>query len=133
MDENGEYFPRIDDYSAAICEILQEAVPEIPWVEEVKGPALRADATGTMAADSSKVSAEEKADEEGTISFNVTIIVPDQSALRLENLAMKAREALNGTDIMDGHVDTIQFGIAQGQRGRNPGAAVLVYNVKACF
>lgn len=39
MDENGEYLPGIGDYSAAICEILQEAVPEIPWVEEVKGPA----------------------------------------------------------------------------------------------
>ncbi len=133
MDENGEYLPGIDDYSAAICEILQEAVPEIPWVEEVKGPALGATATGTIAADSIKFSGQDKVDEEGTISFNVTIIVPDQSALRLENLAMKAREALNGTDIMDGHVDTIQFGIAQGQRGRNPGAAVLVYNVKACF
>lgn len=133
MDENGEYLPGIGDYSAAICEILQEAVLEIPWMEEVKGPALSAGAAGTIAADSLRFSGQDKLDEEGTIAFNVTIIVPDQAALRLEDLAMKVRKALNGTDIMDGHVESIQFGIAQGQRGRNPGAAVLVYNVKACF
>ena len=39
MDENSEYLPGISDYSAAICEELQEAVPEVPWTEEIKGPA----------------------------------------------------------------------------------------------
>ena len=42
MDENGEYLPGISDYSAAICEELQEAVPEVPWTEEIKGPGLAA-------------------------------------------------------------------------------------------
>lgn len=51
MDENGEYLPGIDDYSAAIRELLEEAVPEIPWNEEVKGPALASETEGTIAAD----------------------------------------------------------------------------------
>ena len=125
MDENGEYLPGLDDYSAAICEILQEAVPEIPWVEEVKGPALGAAATGTIAADSIKFSGQDKVDEEGVITFMIYIVVPDQTKNRLETLSRKVRKVLNEADFMDGHVASITFGIAQGQRGRNPGTAVL--------
>ena len=40
MDENRESLPGLDDYSAAIKELLEEQFPDIPWNEEMKGPAL---------------------------------------------------------------------------------------------
>lgn len=133
MDENGEYLPGIDDYSAAIRELLEEAVPEIPWNEEVKGPALSNKAEGTIAADKVTFSGQDKEDEEGVITFMIYIVVPDQTEIRLETLSRKVRKVLNEADFMDGHVASIEFGIAKGQRGRNPGTAVLEYLVKACM
>lgn len=133
MDENGEYLPGIDDYSAAIRELLEEAVPEIPWNEEVKGPALSNETEGTIAADKVTFSGQDKEDEEGVITFMIYIVVPDQTENRLETLSRKVRKVLNEADFMDGHVASITFGIAQGQRGRNPGTAVLEYLVKACM
>lgn len=36
MDENGEDLPGLNDYSAAIRELLEEKVPEVPWVRKLK-------------------------------------------------------------------------------------------------
>ena len=133
MDENGEYLPGIGDYSAAICEELQEAVPEVPWTEEIKGPALSAGLSGTIFADEIKFEALNKIRDEGTITFGITIVAPDLGKLEtpLEELAMKVRKALNRMDVLDGHVTKIRFGVSPSQRGRNPGTAVLFYDVKA--
>lgn len=135
MDENGEYLPGIGDYSAAICEILQEAVPEIPWTEEIKGPALSSGLSGSIFADEIKFDEMNKICEEGIITFGISLIAPDLSELKtpLEELSMKVRKVLNGMDVLDGHVTKIHFGVAPGQRGRNPGAAMLFFDVKACF
>ena len=102
MDENGEYLPGIDDYSAAIRELLEEAVPEIPWNEEVKGPALSNETEGTIAADKVTFSGQDKEDEEGVITFMIYIVVPDQTEIRLETLSRKVRKVLNEADFMDG-------------------------------
>ena len=133
MDENGEDLPGLNDYSAAIRELLEEKVPEVPWSEEVKGPALSNGIEGTIAADRVVFSSSDKTDEDGAITFMIYILAPDQVEIGLENLCMKVRRVLNGADFVDGHVEAITFGVAQGQRGRNPGAAVLEYKVRVCM
>lgn len=132
MDENSEYLPGISDYSAAICEELQEAVPEVPWTEEIKGPALSAGLSGTIFADEIKFEALNKIRDVGTITFGVTIVAPDLGKLEtpLEELAMKVRKALNGMDVLEGQVTKIRFGVSPSQRGRNPGTAILFFDVK---
>lgn len=131
MDENRESLPGLDDYSAAIKELLEEQFPEIPWNEEMKGPALSNRLEGTIAADGVTFSGEDKDGEAGVMTFMIYLVAPDQTATRLETLSWNVRAALNHVDFMDAHVMSITFGVAPGQRGRNPGTAVIEYRVKA--
>ena len=131
MDENRNALPGLDDYSAAIRELLEERFHDIPWNEEMKGPALSNRLEGTIAADGVTFSGEDKDGEAGFITFMIYVVAADQTETRLESISWDIREALNQVDFMDAHVMSITYGVAPGQRGRNPGTAVIEYRVKA--
>lgn len=120
--------------SAAILSILEQAVPDISWVHEMKGASIPAVPMGTVSADEIRYESKTKFSDMATVSFSIYLIVPEPSELNVEQLAMSVKQTLSDHYDVDGYaynsfVRRIIFGTAPGVK--QAGAALLVYDVEA--
>lgn len=121
----------LTEITGKITGILNGALPELSWKKELHGAAMPAVPTGTVSADEISFTEKYKGCKTASFSFSMVLIVPDGS-LDVEELAMRARDALDGETLdgtaQDVRVTRILFGAPPG-RSTAAAAAVLLCEV----
>lgn len=130
-DHDTESVKILTEIRERLAGVLEEAIPELSWKKEIRGAAMPSAPTGTVSADEITFTEKYKGCATASFSFSVILIVPDGS-LDAEELAMRARDALDGDDLggaaQDVRVTKILFGAPPG-RSTDAAAAVLLCEV----
>lgn len=130
-DHDTESVKILTEIRERLAGVLEEAIPELSWKKEIRGAAMPSAPTGTVSADEITFTEKYKGCATASFSFSVILIVPDGS-LDAEELAMRARDALDGEDLdgaaQDVRTTKILFGAPPG-RSTDAAAAVLLCEV----
>lgn len=133
MDAYSENQSGLREITKALKDYLKETIPELDWSFELNGPVTPTKPSGTVTADEVRFDTAGKGEEYATIEYSIFLIIPGVKTAKVDELAMRIREALldnpdlDGT-VQNGSVKKIVFGTAPGVRG-SAGAAILKYEV----